>query len=285
MAVGVNDTGAGIAGATDVAKSFSWDRMEVGDGESATDFTSHGVKVDLLFSGPYNTGGVRTIDAGRWARNAVSTFQSECGGSAANCPAVEVLNEPYGAWFWGADADSSANEAAYANLIVTTDRAFHARYGSNSPLILASYAGGGWWSGVKSANPAINRYFDGITAHPYGGTSDRAQSALGNRGLVAAAHGATGKPVWVTEVGWPTALGQPATSDSLQWTETQQASNIYSFVNWARSTGYVSAVLVFNYRDYGTNMWYGIETERGAKKPGWTALREAANRQACTVCG
>ncbi|MGO9901761.1 MAG: hypothetical protein ACLP0J_19205, partial [Solirubrobacteraceae bacterium] len=65
---------------------------------------------------------------------------------------------------------------------------------------------------------------------------------------------------------------------------TQQAANIYNFVNWARSTGYVASVLLFNYRDYGTNMWYGVETSTGTKKPGWTALAEAADQQACTVC-
>lgn len=285
MAVGLNAGAVGSAGAQDVASTFGWDRVDVGEGESAGDFTRLGLKVDLLFSGPYNTDGVSGLDAGSWSQNAVETFQSQCGGSASACPAVEVLNEPYGSWFWGGDADSADNEAAYANLVVTTYDAFHSRYGSSSPKILAAFAGDGWWAGVKAAKANIDDYFDGITVHPYGGVSDPAQSALGNRALVAEAHSTTGKPVWITEVGWPTAVGQPATEDSLQWTQPQQASNIYNFVNWARSTGYVAAVLLFQYRDYGTNMWYGVETSSGSKKPAWTALNEAAHEEACTVCG
>ncbi|MGP0051205.1 MAG: hypothetical protein ACLPZR_20490, partial [Solirubrobacteraceae bacterium] len=93
MLVGLNETAWGEAGAED-ASAFPIVRMEVGDGESATDFTSVGVKVDMLFSGPYNTGGVSALgDPSTWAQNALSTFQSECGGSATNCPSIEVLNE------------------------------------------------------------------------------------------------------------------------------------------------------------------------------------------------
>jgi exo-beta-1,3-glucanase (GH17 family) len=76
---------------------------------------------------------------------------------------------------------------------------------------------------------------------------------------VTAAHTDTGKPVWITEVGWPTAVSQPATGDSLQWTELEQAQNIFNFVTWSAKTGYVAAVTIFGYRDYGTNDWYGVE--------------------------
>jgi len=31
-------------------------------------------------------------------------------------------------------------------------------------------------------------------------------------------------------------------------------------------------------------MWYGVVRENGTRKPGWTALAEAAAQQACTVC-
>lgn len=284
MLVGLNETGGGAAVAANVAGSFQIDRMEVGDGESATDFTRFGLKVDMLFSGPYESGGVSALNASSWAQGAVSVFQSQCGGSAGNCPSIEVLNEPSGSWFWGPRAQSPANEAAYANLIKTTYDAFHARYGSASPAILAAFESATWWKGVAAAMPDIGSYYDGITVHPYGGTGNSAQSALGDRALVVSAHSATGKPVWITEVGWPTAVGQPATGDSLQWTEAQQANNIYGFVNWARSTGYVASVMLFNYGDYGTNMWYGVVSENGTRKPGWTALAEAAAQQPCTVC-
>jgi exo-beta-1,3-glucanase (GH17 family) len=128
--------------------------------------------------------------------------------------------------------------------------------------------------------------------HPYGGTGvSQAQSALGNRALVTAAYNATGLPVYVTEVGWPTAVGQPPTGDSLQWTEQEQAENIYNFVDWARSTGYVNAVMIFTFRDYGTNNFYGIEQwsnpagPNGSLKPSYYALQEAAQGLPLTCSG
>jgi hypothetical protein len=127
--------------------------------------------------------------------------------------------------------------------------------------------------------------------HPYGlNNVGTAASAQGNRSLVASAHSATGKPVYVTEVDWPTAVGRPPTGDSLQWTEQQQAENIYNFVNWARSTGYVSAVMIFAETDYGTNMWYGVESVENSSgvariKPFFYALQEAARGLPLTCSG
>jgi len=111
-----------------------------------------------------------------------------------------------------------------------------------------------------------------VSVHPYGGTGSRSESALGDRPQVVQAHEQTGLPVYITEVGWPTAVGQPATGDSLQWTEAEQAQNITSFIDWAKSTGYVADVTIFNYRDYGTNNFYGIETSTGVHKLSYAAL-------------
>jgi hypothetical protein len=283
MLVGLNESGWGANGVSDVASSFNFDRVDISN-ESANDFWTHGLAVDALFSGPYNTGGVSAINPTSWAANTVSTYQSECAGSATHCPAVEVLNEPYGSWFWGANATSSTNEAAYAHLLVDTWTAFHNQYGAASPKILAAFSTDSWWQGIVAAVPNIGNYVDGVTVHPYGGTGSVASSALGDRGQVLDAHQTTGKPLWISEFGWPTALGQPATGDSLQWSYSAQATNTYNFVTWLRSLGYVAAAADFQYRDYSTNAWYGVETSTGTKKPSWTALAEAANQQSCTVC-
>ncbi len=111
--------------------------------------------------------------------------------------------------------------------------------------------------------------------HPYGGASGSTGGALGNRASVEAAHAESGKPVYVTEVGWPTDVGQPSTGDSQQWSEAQQAANITRFVAWARSTGYVAMVDIFGYVDYGTNDWYGIERRDRSHKPAFAALAGA----------
>jgi hypothetical protein len=82
---------------------------------------------------------------------------------------------------------------------------------------------------------------------------------------VTQAYADTGQPVYVTEVGWPTDVGAAPTGDSLQWSEADQAANIQSFVTWAYGLGYVNAVVIFNYADYGPNNWYGIVNATATK--------------------
>ena len=83
--------------------------------------------------------------------------------------------------------------------------------------------------------------------------------------------------MYVTEIGWPTAVGMEPTGDSLQWSEQQQAQNITNFVNWARALGYVDDVTYFNYADYGPNDYYGIVNSSGTvHKLSYSALRNAA---------
>lgn len=152
-----------------------------------------------------------------------------------------------------------------------------ANFGSNYPPILASYDGGEgpttWGQEMWAAEPNVGNYINGITLHSYGGTSNRTQSALGDRGQIENAHAQHPNiPIYVTEVGWPTAVGQPSTGDSFQWTEAEQAQNITNFVDWAKGTGYIADVTIFNYRDYGTNDFYGIETASGAHKLSYAAL-------------
>jgi hypothetical protein len=296
MMVGLNP-GWGATSASDMkASGLTLARMNttVGGTENPKTYHADGIKVIVTFpgdvNGSYNSGGVSAINVSNWVNMATSYYASRCAGSTSYCPAIEVLNEPFGAWFWGSNADSAQNAGAYARLVQAVHQAFQSHYGAGAPKILASYNPNPWWSGMLAAVPGITSDIDGVVVHAYGGVGSPASSALGNRGLVTQAHSTSGKPVWVTEFGWPTALGQPATEDSLQWNETQQADNIYNFVNWARSTGYVAAATYFDYRDYGSNQWYGLEraNEPGksqfSKKPGWYALAESAAGQSCTVC-
>ena len=57
---------------------------------------------------------------------------------------------------------------------------------------------------------------------------------------VEAIYAADKKPVYITEVGWPTCVVAGCathTGDSLEWTQQEQATNIYNFINWAREYG------------------------------------------------
>jgi len=226
-------------------------------------------------------GNIATIDPSSYAAEVVSLFKrygkggtfwkgrADLGGQA-----VEVLNEPNNYLFWSDPNDY----AAYANLLKVVHEALAANFpAAIRPRELASWDGGegptspfgpGW--AALGALP----YVDGVTVHPYEGSSGE-NGPLGGEIDVEQAHAASGKPVYITEIGWPTAVGQPATGDSRQSSEAQQAENITNFFGWARSTGYVKLAVYFNYVDYGTNTWYGIERENRSHKPSFAALAKA----------
>jgi hypothetical protein len=189
--------------------------------------------------------------------------------------AVEVLNEPGNPVFWS----DPTNYAAYVNLLKAVHGALAANFPEAiRPKVLASWDGGeGPTSAFGPGWAALGglSYCDGVTVHPYGGSKGGGGSILEGNVDVENAHALTGMQVYVTEVGWPTAVGQPPTGDSQQWTEAQQAENITSFIAWARGTEYIPMVLIFNYVDYGTNTWYGIEREDRSHKPSYAALAHA----------
>jgi len=315
------NTFAGLGGETvpqDIANLVPYVRWD-NDADTASDLQSEygslGIKADLLLgTGTYNTSS-STGDAGAdwggggiggWASQQVTNIRNACGSPnpSAECPFVEILNEPYGFWFYGSDADSERSADAYALALEEVYTDIHNAFGNNSPKVLAWGVGPGcsngkstsctdeWFTYLRNDNPELGHYYDGVLVHPYGGASGYSQtlSAQGNRNAVMSAYNATGKPVYVTEVGWPTDTGGSDTEDSQQWTETQQADNIYNFIHWARGTGYVAGVWGYAYTDGDAPSWYGVtrSNEPGqtawSRKPGWTALQEAAHNRSCTVC-
>lgn len=281
MVVGINGASYGTTGVSDVKSMVGYTRLD--QSLSSTTFSSYesaGVKVEVDFSGPYNSGGVSALNPTTWASNALSWYASNC--TADKCPMIEVLNEPWWPKWWGSNASSQANADNYARILKATSDAFRGRYGASAPKILASCEDQSWnnyWCDEWRKSSAVSnplQYVDGVTVHPYGGTSDRAASALGSTSEVATAHDATGKPIYVTEVGWPTATSCSSTGDSFQWSETDQANNITNFMDWARSTGYVNAVMYFNYHDFGSCDWYGVVRSDGTHKPAFNAIKAEA---------
>jgi hypothetical protein len=305
MVAGLNTADYGPSTPATEAESVKYIRLDEANGESANDYAKVGIKVDLDFSGPYTTNGISSINANTWASNAVASYKSlAC--TTTECPSIEVLNEPGGTWFWGSNALSTTNAEAYAALVKATYIAFHNAYGSSSPLILATFDGAygsvpsgvnllpneqfgyEWWSS------SMSQYVDGIVVHPYGGTGTASQARLGNRTSVTDAYEFTHKPMYVTEVGWPTDDSGTVpttvndTGDSLQWpasnsagaNQGDQCDNVYNFISWARSTNYVNAVYIFQLADYGSNDFYGMfTTDMASAKPAFTALKSAANLQ------
>jgi hypothetical protein len=185
----------------------------------------------------------------------------------------ELINEPGNPYFY----PDYNNHQLYASMTKAVHAGLEAIPAANRPKLLVSYDGGFNGSQYGREVFAAGAVADGVTVHPYGGKNNAALSALGGRERVTQAHEQTGLPVYATEVGWPTAVGMPATGDSLQWTEAQQAENVTRFVGWARELKYVNAVVYFNYADYGSNDFYGIVHSNGSgHKLAYEALRVAA---------
>lgn len=283
MVVGLNGAGWGLAGDQDIKSIVNYHRLDATtDSEAASLGYNIGLLADLDYSGPYNSGGVSAIDASSWVASTLRDYESECGTgptAATLCPSVEILNEPGGYWFWGPNAGSQTNANAYDVLLQDAYSAFHNQYGNSGPKILGSYDGSGnltWGQELYAGNPNIGNYVDGWTMHPYG--SCDATLNTGHRDRVIQAHANTGKPIYITEVGWSTDVGASCSQVSQQ----QQADNIFNFINWARSTGYVVAVYIFGYADYGssspTDDWgvAGWPNPESTHKPSWDALRCAA---------
>lgn len=276
MIVGLDAGNYGTSGAADVRGAVNTVRYDAERGVTALEnFKKAGLRIQMLFPGPYNSGGVCALNASAWATETLAFYKANT--SPTQTPVIEALNEPGGSWFWGSNAESATNAVCYRDLLKKTHDAFHAQYGASAPKILGTLDGP---NGLKFGKAWFTSdwatYVDGFIVHPYGGTGTRTGSALGNRALVESARALTGGPVYITEVGWPTAVGQSPTGDSLQWTETEQATNITNFIAWAHDTNYVAEVVYFNYRDYGSNAWYGIARSDGSHKPAYEALRQAA---------
>ena len=61
-------------------------------------------------------------------------------------------------------------------------------------------------------------------------------------------------------------------TDSLQYSEAEQAFAIGSFARWARRTDFIAGVTFYGYRDSLEGGGYGIETHRGQRKPAFGVL-------------
>ena len=327
MLVGVNEgTGHGTTGAQQAAAVGGFDRLDATSmntsliASTVKTFSDNGVKVDLL---------IGSGSADSW----VSFYKNVCqvsGLQANECPTVEIENEP--------DLNGVSPQT-YAATLEADYKAFHAL--ASPPVVIGAYEGGStssftfgstWWNynpdTGQNSSAYMAKYTDAVYVHPYGHHVNTSvcsspyntytlsgapcsviDSALGDRGAVIKVHSDTGKPIIITEVGWPAATSNGgnitsnsagATGDSYGWPyincasspggtscsgggfsspQGDQCNNVYNFITWARNVGYVYGVTYFGINDYSSNgnvAYYGILDLSGNKKPAFNALAAAA---------
>lgn len=187
------------------------------------------------------------------------------------CRHFEVLNEPWGNWFWS----DPTNYTAYAALLKAVYTAFQKEFpAAIRPYVLANWGTPSFGKGVKTAGGYA--FCDMVIVHPYGGSSGQNGGAAGDRALVEEAHTQTGKPVCITELGWPAPTSFGSTGDSQAWTEEQQKANIKAFGKWAREKGYVAVFAYYGMVDAAEGGGYGVYYHNLTKKLGATGLKEVA---------
>jgi hypothetical protein len=287
MWVGLNAGGWGPKQYADVAGAVKYVRLDssVEKGCSTEGWAQVSIKVICDIVGPYSSGGVAALNAAEWAAHAVAIVKAN-----PAILAVEVLNEPYNPAYWGNEPEASADKKAYAKLVKTVHEAFVTAFGSARPLILA--AGGKWshsvewtegtWNEATNGGVDMAEYADGVTIHPYPSSekSEASEWNKGDRWIVTKTHELTGKPIYVTEVGWecvnvPAEEKEGPHEQSIQISEAQQAEDFKNFAGWAHATDYVAAVMFFGYRGGG----WGVESwlksgEIGRHKPSYMTLKE-----------
>jgi hypothetical protein len=205
----------------------------------------------------------------------------------------ELWNEPY----YSNGNNGNYNPATYANLVKAATTAGRAAdptthyllaAENQSQLVNSTWV---WWvDALYQAVPNLNNYFDGVVVHPYG--TDLTNLSYPTPGVAYDGydqirrvesirqefvnHGASDKPLWLTEIGWPT-----CTSGSTHCTtEAGQATNLTTVFNDARTTWkpYVQAVFVYNYQDNGSNNTdpendYGLVNYNGTPKAALTIFK------------
>ena len=136
--------------------------------------------------------------------------------------------------------------------------------GTYAPLLASGEVGGSMGFVEELIAKGAGNYVDGFVCHPYTN-----KSLEGQRGCVEKTRRLSGKPVWVTEVGWTTKSmgGWFATA----WTEAQQAEAISNFVKWCAATGFVAYCGIFQYID-GSAEWFGVESAFLKHKASYMAL-------------
>jgi hypothetical protein len=209
----------------------------------------------------------------------------------------ELWNEPYYANGNDGDYDPGryarlVKAAAIAGRQADPEARFLLAAENQAQLVNSTWV---WWiDALYGAVPDLNNYFDGVAVHPYGTdltdlsfpTPGQAYDGYDQIRRVEAihqefaAHDAAERPLWITEIGWPT-----CTSGSDRCTTPAgQAANLTSVFNDAHTIwkSFVQAVFVYSYDDAhpdSTNPEndYGLAYNDGTPKPALAVFKAEAS--------
>jgi polysaccharide biosynthesis protein PslG len=211
----------------------------------------------------------------------------------------ELWNEPYysngnnGVYDPGAYA-RMVKAAAIAGRSADSGAQFLLAAENTSQLVNSTWV---WWvDALYQAVPDLNNYFDGVAVHPYG--DDLTSLSFPTVGVAYNGynqvrrvesirqefvnHGASDKPLWLTEIGWPTC----SSGSTRCTTQAGQASDLTAVFNYARGSwsSYVKAVFVYCFQDNGADSTnsendYGLVDYNGNPKAALSVFKAQTSMQ------
>jgi polysaccharide biosynthesis protein PslG len=118
------------------------------------------------------------------------------------------------------------------------------------------------------------RLFDGAALHPYSTTPQIALQRVRAMRRLMTRYGDRRKPIWITEIGWPTA-GLPGSATVSPEQQAIYLVNTYRKLAAARKRLKIAGVVWFSFRDMGGWIWFdhcGLLTTRLDPKLSWASF-------------
>lgn len=254
-------------------EEFQWHRIEPRRGEYDWDFydrmvetaTRHGISVYGLlaywseWTKPYTAEGVD--DYCRWVRQVVRRYRGRI-------RHWEVWNEP-NIFFW------SGPKELYAELLTKAYEAIKAE--DPEAQVLGCSTAGIDVEFIRNVMRWGGR-FDALTIHPYRGVLEDMAYI---RDLQEAQQLVDGRPVWITEIGFPSQLQGG-------YSERNQASLVARVYLCSLASGVIRNVSWYDFRNDGTDPFYiehslGLVRHDFVPKPGYAALAAVGRLLATAV--
>jgi hypothetical protein len=174
----------------------------------------------------------------------------------------QIWNEPNISDFWTTEP--------FARSYVTLLRAAHAAVKAADPtarVVLAGLANRSWLDlrSIYEVRGAAS-LFDLVAVHPYTGQAQGVITILSYVRRVMDHHGDRAKPMLVTELGWPSSLGESANTFGVATTPSGQASRLAAVIPMLASARTRLGIAGFD-----VYTWIG-EQQRGASPFGYSGL-------------
>jgi hypothetical protein len=162
----------------------------------------------------------------------------------------QIWNEPHFSVYWS----QQPFEASYVRLLKATHPAMK-RADPGAKLIAAGLANFSWDYLTRMYKLGARPYFDGVALHPYTATPQGVLTIIGKARAVMNQHGDRRKPIYATELSWPSAKGKAHTTFENATSEAGQAKNVAKAMRMlAANRGRLGIAAFYHYT------WIGNET-------------------------